>query len=95
MGSKYILGVGHLSPKFQMHGVGKLRSREGVLFVRFSTTSSSRRQCDGGGGSGLFSDSDSFYQLCQLSALSASILRLSEQPKLVPQEAEAAKADGN
>ena len=59
----------------------KLRSRGQVLLVRLSTTSSSRRQCDGGGGSGLFSDSDSFYQLCQLSALPASILGLSEQTK--------------
>ena len=46
-----------------------------------STTSSSRRQCDGGGRSGLFSNCDSFYQLCQLSALPASILGLSEQTK--------------
>ena len=60
---------------------GKTVSFGQVLFVRSSATSSSRRQCDGGGGSGLFSDSDSFYQLCQLSALSASILRLSEQTK--------------
>ena len=59
---------------------GEAVSRGQVLFVRSSTTSSSRRQCDGGGGSGLFSDSDSFYQLCQLSALSASILGLPEQP---------------
>ena len=58
-----------------------------VLFVRSSTTSSSRRQCDGGGRSGLFSDSDSFYQLCQLSALPASILRLSEQTKTGATEA--------
>ena len=56
-------------------------SRGRVLFVRSSTTSSSRRQCDGGGRSGLFSDSDSFYQLCQLSALPASILGLSEQTR--------------
>ena len=60
---------------------GKAVSRGQVLLVRSSTTSSSRRQCDGGGRSGLFSDSDSFYQLCQLSALSASILRLPEQTK--------------
>ena len=53
----------------------------GGLVGRLSATSSSRRQCDGGGGSGLFSDSDSFYQLCQLSALPASILGLSEQTK--------------
>ena len=46
-----------------------------------STTSSSRRQCGGGGRSGLFSNCDSFYQLCQLSALPASILGLSEQTK--------------
>ena len=56
-------------------------SRGRVLFVRFSTTSSSRRQCDGGGGSGLFLIVISIYKLCQLSALSASILRLPEQTK--------------
>ena len=65
----------------KLRGVGKAVSRGRVLFVRSSTTSSSRRQCDGGGRSGLFSDSDSFYQLCQLSALPASILGLSEQTK--------------
>ena len=64
-----------------LHGVGKAEIQGEVLFVRLSATSSSRRQCDGGGGSGLFSDSDSFYQLCQLSALPASILGLSEQTK--------------
>ena len=51
------------------------------LAGRFSTTSSSRRQCDGGGGSGLFLIVTSIYKLCQLSALSASILRLPEQTK--------------
>ena len=60
---------------------GEAMSRGRVLFVRSSATSSSRRQCGGGAGSGLFSDSDSFYQLCQLSALSASILGLPEQTK--------------
>ena len=64
-----------------LDGGGKAVSKGQVLFVRSSTTSSSRRQCDGGGRSGLFSDSDSFYQLCQLSALPASILGLSEQTK--------------
>ena len=60
---------------------GEAGSRGAGLAGRFSATSSSERQCDGGGGSGLFSDSDSFYQLCQLSALPASILGLSEQTK--------------
>ena len=35
----------------------------------------------GGGGSGLFLIVTSIYKLCQLSALSASILRLPEQTK--------------
>ena len=66
----------------QLRGVGKARDPGGRGSCSLSsTTSSSRRQCDGGGGSGLFSDSGSFYQLCQLSALSASILRLPEQTK--------------
>ena len=46
-----------------------------------SATSSSRRQCDGGGRSALFLILISIYKLCQLSALSASILRLPEQTK--------------
>ena len=65
------------------HCVGweKLMSRGRGSCSLSSTTSSSRRQCDGGGRSGLFSNCDSFYQLCQLSALPASILGLSEQTK--------------
>ena len=64
-----------------LDGVGKLVSRGRGSCSLSSTTSSSRRQCDGGGRSGLFSNCDSFYQLCQLSALPASILGLSEQTK--------------
>ena len=50
----------------------------GVLLVSLSTTSSSRRQCDGGGRSGLFSLCNSSYSLwCPL-----------WPPKVVPKEAD-------
>ena len=66
-------------------GLGKLRSREGVLFVRSSTTSSSRRQCDGGGGSGLFSLCNSSYSLwCPLWPLASGLWPLaSGQRRLI------------
>ena len=60
---------------------GEAMSRGRVLFVRSSATSLSRRQCCGGGGSDVFLIVISIYKLCQLSALSASILRLPEQTK--------------
>ena len=53
----------------------------------------------GGGGSGLFLIVTSIYKLCQLSALSASILRLPEQTKTGATEAlsglQTARADRN
>ena len=64
-----------------LRGVGELVSRGRGSCSLSSTTSSSRRQCGGGGGSGLFLIVTSIYKLCQLSALSASILRLPEQTK--------------
>ena len=59
---------------------GEAEARGG-LAGRFSTTSSSRRQCWWWGRIWFISLTDSFYKLCQLSALSASILRLPEQTK--------------
>ena len=63
-----------------LDGVGELEPGGG-LAGRFSTTSSSRRQCWWWGRIWFISLTDSFYKLCQLSALSASILRLPEQTK--------------
>ena len=63
-----------------LHGMGKL-DPGGGLAGRFSTTSSSRTQCWWWGRIWFISLTDSFYKLCQLSALSASILRLPEQTK--------------
>ena len=71
----------------------------GGLVGRFSTTSSSRRQCWWWGRIWFISLTDSFYKLCQLSALSASILRLPEQTKTGATEAlsglQTARADRN
>ena len=66
-----------------------------VLFVRSSSTSSSRRQCDGGGRSGLFSNCDSFISSVSCLLCQPPFWGCQSRPKLVPQEAEAAKADGN
>ena len=72
---------------------------QGGLAGRFSTTSSSRRQCWWWGRIWFISLTDSFYKLCQLSALSASILRLPEQTKTGATEAfsglQTARADRN
>ena len=77
---------------------GEAGSRGG-LAGRFSTTSSSRRQCWWWGRIWFISHSDSFYKFCQLSALSASILRLPEQTKTGATEAlsglQTARADRN
>ena len=56
-----------------------------VLFVRSSTTSSSRRQCDGGGRSGLFSLCNSSYSLwCPLWPLASGLWPLaSGQRRLI------------
>ena len=79
-------------------GLGKL-DPGGGLAGRFSTTSSSRRQCWWWGRIWFISHCDSFYKLCQLSALSASILRLPEQTKTGATEAlsglQTARADRN
>ena len=79
-------------------GLGKL-DPGGGLAGRFSTTSSSRRQCWWWGRIWFISLTDSFYKLCQLSALSASILRLPEQTKTGATEAfsglQTARADRN
>ena len=74
-----------LSTIRQVHGVGELRSRGQVLLVRLSTTSSSRRQCDGGGGSGLFSLCNSSYSLwCPLWPLASGLWPLaSGQRRLI------------
>ena len=81
-----------------LHGIGKLKPGGG-LAGRFSTTSSSRRQCWWWGRIWFISLTDSFYKLCQLSALSASILRLPEQTKTGATEAfsglQTARADRN
>ena len=81
-----------------LDGVGKTGARGG-LAGRFSTTSSSRRQCWWWGRIWFISLTDSFYKLCQLSALSASILRLPEQTKTGATEAlsglQTARADRN
>ena len=60
-----------------------------------STTSSSRRQCDGGGGSGLFSNCDSFISSVSCLLCQPPFWGCQSRPKLVPQEAEAAKAKGS
>ena len=66
------------SLKFSGAWGGKAMSRGQVLLVRSSTTSSSRRQCDGGGRSGLFSLCNSSYSLwCPL-----------WPPRVVPKEAD-------
>ena len=74
---------------------GKAVSRGQVLFVRSSTTSSSRRQCDGGGRSGLFSNCDSFISSVSCLLCQPPFWGCQSRPKLVPQEAEAAKAKGS
>ena len=60
-------------------------SKGRVLFVRSSTTSSSRRQCDGGGRSGLFSLCNSSYSLwCPLWPLASGLWPLaSGQRRLI------------
>ena len=64
---------------------GKTVSPGRVLFVRSSTTSSSRRQCDGGGRSGLFSLCNSSYSLwCPLWPLASGLWPLaSGQRRLI------------
>ena len=78
-----------------MHGVGKARDPGGGSCSLSSTTSSSRRQCDGGGGSGLFSNCDSFISSVSCLLCQPPFWGCQSRPKLVPQEAEAAKADGD
>ena len=83
----------------ELDGVGEAEIQGGGLVGRFSTTSSSRRQCWWWGRIWFISLTDSFYKLCQLSALSASILRLPEQTKTGATEAlsglQTARADRN
>ena len=70
-------------------GWGKLVSRGRGSCSLSSTTSSSRRQCDGGGRSGLFSNCDSFISSVSCLLCQPPFWGCQSRPKLVPQEAEA------
>merc|ERR1712012_1224471 len=78
-----------------LRGVGKARDPGGGSCSLSSTTSSSRRQCDGGGRSGLFSNCDSFISSVSCLLCQPPFWGCQSRPKLVPQEAEAAKAKGS
>ena len=65
------------------------------LVRKIFSSSSSRRQCDGGGRSGLFSNCDSFISSVSCLLCQPPFWGCQSRPKLVPQEAEAAKAKGS
>ena len=83
-----------------LHGVGEAEVQGGQVLLGDSQLHLHQEDSvGGGGGSGLFLIVTSIYKLCQLSALSASILRLPEQTKTGATEAlsglQTARADRN